>query len=98
MTNDKRIEAWQAEFESLYIDHGMTAAIFHKKTSGLGYLDFHTDCLWTGFLMSRRSMQPIELPKEDFLVVQGGQVDAIYFCNQIKEAITASGYSYRVKE
>lgn len=99
MTNDKQIEAWQAEFESLYVDHGMTAAIFHKKPSGLGYLDFHTDCLWTGFLIAKRSMPVIELQKPIVLTLLAlGDTVPLLTKDDVIDAITAAGYSYRVKE
>lgn len=100
MTNDKQIEVWQSEFESIYADHGMTFAIFNKKPGGLGYLDFHTDCLWTGFLIAKRSMQPIELPSYDTHCFDEVDLKDLWSHSResIINAITAAGYSYRVKE
>ncbi len=64
MSDQEQIEVWQDEFQNLCVSHGMKTAIFHKKPSGLGYLDFNTDCIWTGFLMAKRSQPVIELPRK----------------------------------
>lgn len=87
MTNDKQIEVWRAEFWGLV----------EKSPDSIRNSEYNMIRL-EGYLMSKRSLPPIELPHENFLAGSHGQVDAIYFCNQIKEAITSAGYSYRVKE
>ena len=90
MTNDKQVEVWRAEFCESQRTR-MDTSFFDGR-----FLNGRVEILFLGFCIAKRSMQPIELPKEDFLFGPVGQVDAIYFCNQIKEAITAAGY--RVKE
>jgi len=87
MTNDKQVDRLEFEAE---ISKVIPALNFIWHVEGGQYLPFDTQLCWLTWHMSKRSMQPIELPQEDFLVGSGGQVDAIYFCNQIKDAITAS--------
>ena len=88
MTNDKQVEVWRKQFQSLFDDK-----IFARGVSG-GYINDHRNSMWHGFCLAKRSMQPIELP-EWFC---DGIGEPAYEVDDMHEAITAAGYSYRVKE
>lgn len=97
MTNDQQqVEVWRKEHKDLLLATNNWCLANFQEADG-SYYDWHLQASWEGFLMAKRSMPPIELPQEDFLVGSAGQVDAIYFCNQIKDSITEAGYSYKVK-
>ena len=86
MSEDKQVEAWRAEFESL---NGAQAKFPNGE-----YCYPVDQYRWQGFLMAKRSMKPIELPKKcESLVFQ-----STFNADDIELAITAAGYSYRVNE
>ena len=88
MTNDKQVEVWRKQFQSLFDDK-----IFARGVSG-GYINDHRNSMWQGFCLAKRSMQPIELPKKcESLVFQ-----STFNAYDVALAITEAGYSYRAKE
>ena len=81
-TNDKQVEAWKAEFESLKNQMGESIAYRERD---------YEFVLLVGFMAAKRSMPPIDLPSGHGMTIsyREGISDAI-------DAITAAGYSYKV--
>ena len=90
MSNDKQAEAWRDEFAKA-IGHNYTV-----RSDGR-YVDVQIDNVWQGFLMAKRSMQPIELPDSDDYFDKF-ETNIYGYESAVHEAITAAGYSYRVRE
>lgn len=93
MSDDKQVEAWKKEFESL-CEFNLTPAEPEYGDKGVYAQPWGNDTL-KGFLMAKRSMKPIELPRTNWNPVLMGH---FYSHGEVVKAITAAGYSYRVKE
>ena len=92
MTNDKQVEVWRKQFQSLFDDK-----IFARGVSG-GYINDHRNSMWQGFCLAKRSMQPIELPPYEKPELTARDAGYNLGISDSKLAINAAGYSYRVKE
>ena len=87
MIEDKQVEAWMKEFWD----------IVEKSPDSIKNSEYNQIRL-EGFLMAKRSMQPIELPKPYIDYDEDDNACKYWTKKQINDAITAAGYSYKVKE
>ena len=92
MTNDNQLEVWRAEFCESQRTR-MDTSFFDGR-----FLDGRVEILFLGFCIAKRSMQPIELPKPYIDYDEDDNACKYWTKKQINDAITAAGYSYRVKE
>ncbi len=90
MTNDKQVEGWKKEFESL-CEFNLNPAEPEYGDKGVYAQPWGNDML-KGFLMAKRSLPPIELPYPDH-----GDGFRYWAESEVDDAITAAGYSYKVK-
>lgn len=91
MTNDKQVEVWTSDFWKLV--ESSPDSIRNSE---------YTMIRLEGYLMVKRSLQPIELPENyyspDNFDVHGAAVEAFDSAiDDCKRSITAAGYSYKVK-
>lgn len=88
MTNDQQqIEAWISDFWEL-----VESSPDSIKNSEYNQIRLE------GFLIAKRSMQPIELPTPEDMYDPGGTwLGRFWADGYVHNSITAAGYSYRVK-
>ena len=94
MIEDKQVEVWRKEFES---GKSESATQRDYREPDL-YWNDPVQHQWEGFCIAKRSMQPIELPKPYIDYDEDDNACKYWTKKQINDAITAAGYSYRVKE
>lgn len=92
MTNDKQVEVWRKQFQSLFDDK-----IFARGVSG-GYINDHRNSMWHGFCLAKRSMQPIELPELQSCEGIYFAEDNYYHATEIHAALNKAGIAYRVEK
>lgn len=83
MEEKQLIEKWRGEFEQLKINSCILADNA-KKPDGC-YINFHTENQWKGFLMAKRNMPVVEIPR------------GFYDDDDIVLAIKSAGIQYRIK-
>lgn len=93
MTNDKQVEVWKKEFE----DWADAKCYYLDLQADGNYYKASTRLAWEIWQESKRSMQPIELPDSDDYFDKF-ETNIYGYESAVHEAITAAGYSYRVKE
>ena len=93
MTNDKQVEVWRNQFLCWFnVSHGFKG--FHHM-EGDSFRSREVEIAWRSWVEAKRSMPPIELPRSNWNPVLMGH---FYSHGEVVKAITAAGYSYRVKE
>ncbi len=94
MDDRELVDVWQSEFESI----GELESFNFSKDDFGRYTSSRTDGRWQGFLVAKRSMPTIELPTpEDMYDLGGTWLGRFWADGFVHNAITAAGYSYRVK-
>lgn len=94
MDDKELVEVWRAEFhEIMSRDRPFSSIEFLPRTTT--YADEETFNLWFGFLMAKRFMPPIQLPRSNWNPVLMGH---FYSHGEVVNAITEAGYNYEVKE
>ncbi len=91
MNNDQRqVEAWRIEFEKKMAETYSHRSL--EKENG-HYTDREVFYWFLGFCLAKRHQPVIELPEENPMIFQVTGYEKY----DLHDAITAAGYSYKVK-